>query len=221
VGTGPDSFRFDDKGIYHGDEMFVAADAMSLRGVHNFANAVLAISAVRCALATDASLNALGAGLESFKPLAHRMQQIGELNNVPVIDDGLATAANSAIAAHAIYSNTPAILFIGGHDRGIDYASLSIALTQRTAAALILTMGPAGKKVREGVNESAHPLLQFIDVSTLREGVQYASQHIGDAQVILFSPGGASYNEFSNYEERSAVFLDEFLRQGMIATRHE
>ncbi len=80
----------------------------SLRGVHNAQNAACAVAA---ALALGLDLPAIQAGLRSFPGLAHRMEQLGRLGKVLLVNDSKATNADSTAQALACF---PDIFWIAG-----------------------------------------------------------------------------------------------------------
>src|SRR5262249_1738239 len=80
----------------------------SLRGLHNAQNAACASA---CALALGVARDVLQNGLRSFPGLAHRMEQVGRLDNVLFVNDSKGTNADAA--AHAL-SSFPVIFWIAG-----------------------------------------------------------------------------------------------------------
>lgn len=174
-----------------------------LRGRHNYANAALALAAVTAGFDLDGKQDRLLAAVGTVAPLTGRLESVPSADGRPWVDDSLATAPEAVVAALETFPRERVALVLGGADRGLSLAPLRDYLAQRPGAAVeIVAVGPAGARwMREGGPATAHSRLAADFADAMRW-----LRHDADADVVLLSPGAPSFDEFANYEERSAAF---------------
>nr|WP_278249558.1 UDP-N-acetylmuramoyl-L-alanine--D-glutamate ligase [Nocardioides sp. IC4_145] len=175
------------------------ADELALRGRHNLVNLALALAAVDVLVEGGADRSALLAAARTFAPLAHRLEQVPSGDGRAWVDDSLATAPESVVAALETYADRRVVLLAGGADRGLSFAPLVDYLARRDPAAGVSTIavGPAGARLARELDVRLAP-----DFAT---ALTWASAP-SDAEVVLLSPGAPSFDEFASFEERSAAF---------------
>lgn len=190
--------------------------ALRLPGSHNRLNAVLAADAVAAALSTDpreqaaARAGALRA-LADFPGLEHRLQFIGEFP-VPggagfAFNDSKSTTPESAATAIEALDGDPRYgadrvhLIAGGYDKKIDLAPM-IAPASRCAA--VYTIGATGPSIAAGVAVAGG---RATECSTLDRAFNAARAAMRDREVLLLSPGCASWDQYVNFERRGEEFV--------------
>ena len=177
------------------DALLARAD-LGLLGDHNVANALAAALAVREA---GVPLAAIGEGLRSFRPLAHRLEPVREVGGVRWINDSKATnIASTVVAVEAM--DRPFVLLLGGRHKGEPYTRLAPLLTVRCR--LVIAYGESGELIERDLGGKV-PLERgttFEDVVARARG----AARPGDA--VLLSPACSSYDMFKNYEERGGAF---------------
>ncbi len=170
---------------------------------HNTVNAALAASAAAQVLGravTDAEVDAAAA---SFTGLPHRLQTVRRTGATRWIDDTLATTGEAVVAAlHAMRPDEEIALIVGGMDRSLDYRQLDDYLCSGQRRVRLI-QGPSNG-TRIGVRfAAAHPEHTH-PVGDLQEAVRVAAA--AGVDVVLLSPGAASYDIFRNYEEKAAMY---------------
>jgi len=177
------------------DALLARAD-LGLLGDHNVANALAAALAVREAAVP---LAAIGEGLRSFRPLAHRLEPVREVGGVRWINDSKATnIASTVVAVEAM--DRPFVLLLGGRHKGEPYTRLAPMLREKCR--LVIAYGESGELIERDLGGKV-PLERgttFEDVVARARG----AARPGDA--VLLSPACSSYDMFKNYEERGATF---------------
>jgi UDP-N-acetylmuramoylalanine--D-glutamate ligase len=138
---------------------------------------------------------------EDFSPLAHRQQEIGEIDGVLYVDDSISTTPESAIAALDVYRGRPVSIIIGGQDRGIDYGALVERLSAAPPLAIIL-LGASGRRICDLLASNATIHL----AQSMREAVDLAREATPPGGVILLSPAAPSYGMYRNFIERGEDF---------------
>lgn len=182
---------------------------LKVPGRHNRMNAAAAISACCCVQIDEASIQT---GLEAFQGLPHRLQFVGEFQNRRFYNDSLATTPESAICAINAFSQVPVILLAGGSDKKVDLTKFAkTILNQTKATALMGETGSALDHLLENLKPAesqvasaliSHPHKSF------QEAFDWAFQHSEPGDVILLSPGCASYDWFSSFVERGERFSE-------------
>ena len=177
------------------DALLARAD-LGLLGDHNVANALAAALAVREA---GVPLAAIGEGLRSFRPLAHRLEPVREVGGVRWINDSKATnIASTVVAVEAM--DRPFVLLLGGRHKGEPYTRLAPMLREKCR--LVIAYGESGELIKRDLGGKV-PLERgttFEDVVARARG----AARPGDA--VLLSPACSSYDMFKNYEERGGAF---------------
>jgi UDP-N-acetylmuramoyl-L-alanine---L-glutamate ligase len=165
---------------------------------HNLSNQSAAL-AVAHHLGIDRAV-ALRAA-DDFQPLAHRQQEIGEIDGVLYVDDSISTTPESAVAALEVYRDRAVSIIAGGHDRGLDYSVLIDRLRATPPNAVIL-LDASGRRIY-------HELASLAGVHFVRsmsEAVTLARTVTPRGGVVLLSPAAPSYGTYRSYIERGADF---------------
>jgi UDP-N-acetylmuramoyl-L-alanine---L-glutamate ligase len=202
-----------DGSFHDGPRVYVPVGALPLTGRHNAVNAAGALSAIAAAgFDLWAHREALLAQLATFRPLANRLEPIGTVGGRLVIDDGLSTAPQAAIAALAAYPDVPVGIVIGGHDRGLDYDALANALSFRQSPTWVVTVPESGRRIGALIAEACVGANnQFVTVSHVDDFdncVEVLLRLVPDGGVILLSPAAPSFGRFRDYKERSVRFRE-------------
>ncbi|MFQ5888457.1 MAG: UDP-N-acetylmuramoyl-L-alanine--D-glutamate ligase [Gemmatimonadota bacterium] len=181
---------------------WTSVSELKLVGRHNAANALaagLAAALVGCADREIAS------GLREFEALPHRLQPIGERNDVLWVNDSKATnVAASAVALRAF--DRPVVLLLGGRHKGEPYTSLIPELRRHGRA--IVAYGEAAPYIVADLREEVSTIRVE---STLESTVRAAGDLAEPGDVVLLSPACSSYDLFPDYEERGRAFERAFL----------
>ncbi len=183
------------------DEIMTTSKIL-IRGRHNLIN-ILAAAAI--AKASGFSNAAIHAGVDGFKGVAHRLELVRELNGVRWYNDSIATAPERSMAAiHSFVE--PIVLLAGGRDKNLPWNEFAELVHQRVK--YLVTFGEAGPLIARAVETAIGKgqLQKIVECVHLEEAVQAASELAQSGDVVLLSPGGTSYDEFKDFEERGEVF---------------
>ena len=177
-------------------------ERIQLRGVHNCLNVLAA-----CALAIAAGFpfELLAKGVEGFNGVPHRLEFVREWNGSRWYNDSIATAPERSMAAVHSFEE-PLVLILGGRDKNLPWEDLADLIHQRVDHVVIF--GEAVAKIRASIG-SVRPgrrPYSLVECADLFEAVQAAARVAGPGSVVLFSPGGTSYDTFTDFEERGERF---------------
>jgi UDP-N-acetylmuramoylalanine--D-glutamate ligase len=182
----------------HGDREEYPLDMIKIPGLHNVENVMASIMASRyCGCSPVSIISAVA----DFKGISHRIEFTDEKNGVAFYDDSKGT--NVGAVARALETFTrPIILLMGGRDKEGDFETLR-PLVRAKVKELVL-FGEA----RNRINDLIGGVVKTSKATTLKEAIEVAYRHSSPGDVVLLSPGCASFDEFSNYKERGRFFKD-------------
>jgi UDP-N-acetylmuramoylalanine--D-glutamate ligase len=175
---------------------YYPAHLPGLVGRHNLENALAALVAGRLAGALPAEARL---ALVAFRPLAHRMEMVGELDGVFFYDDSKGTNVGAVVAAIDRFPR-PVVLIAGGRDKGGSYEPLAQVMKQAGRGAVLI--GEAAAKLREVLA----PVVPVEIAGSLEGAVAQAATMARSGDAVLLSPACSSFDMFRNYEHRAEVF---------------
>jgi UDP-N-acetylmuramoylalanine--D-glutamate ligase len=167
---------------------------LSLLGEHNRDNAAAAILLSVAAGLTRAQLD-----LRKLTALPHRLEPVHSKHGVTWVNDSKATNIDAALVGIGGIEGSKIVLLGGAGKAGSDYDRLRPALAENTRK--IICFGDAGPAIADAI---AGKTVQR--VPTLSDAVVAASQAAQPNDIVLLSPACASFDEFSNFEERGRAF---------------
>ncbi|MEW5700792.1 MAG: UDP-N-acetylmuramoyl-L-alanine--D-glutamate ligase [Candidatus Zixiibacteriota bacterium] len=179
-----------ERGIIPGSERLIPP------GQHNRLNAA---AAVAVALADGLMPEEIAPGLIHFSGCEHRLEHVADVNGVAFVNDSKATNPDS-VAKAIVSFERPLVVIMGGLDKGTDFSPLADDLV-RHARALILT-GKAAPKLEVELGTR----LPYRTAPRFADAFAAAVDTAQPGDVVLLSPGCASFDQFDNYEHRGRVF---------------
>lgn len=180
------------------------AEVIELRGEHNRLNVLAA-----CAIAHAAGFSpeVMRDGVRGFRGVPHRLEFVRTWRGAQWYNDSIATAPERTIAAIHSFSG-PLILLLGGRDKDLPWEDLAKLVHQRVDHVIIF--GEAAEKIEAALGPRVPGNRPFSQarVANLKDAVLSASRVAQPGFVVLFSPGGTSYDEFKDFAERGERFKE-------------
>jgi UDP-N-acetylmuramoylalanine--D-glutamate ligase len=176
----------------------------ALAGRHGARNALAALAA---AMLAGANRDAIEGGLEAFRGVRDRMETVAELDGVTFINDTTATAPAATVAALETLAGRrgQVHLLAGGADKGLDPTPLVEAAT-RHRAKVYLFAGTATPALESALR--ARGLTPCGPFSGMTEAVAAARREAEPGDVVLLSPGCASFGLFRDEFDRGDRFRE-------------
>ena len=178
---------------------FDLREAPALRGTHNAQNAASAFAACRL---IGLGPRQIEPGLRSFPGLAHRLEQIAEIDGVRYVNDSKATNADAAEKALLSFDNIRWI--VGGQPKDGGIATL-LPLMDRVAKTYLI--GEAAPAFASELGD--HP---YVIAETIEKAVAMASADAQDGDTVLLAPACASFDQYRNFELRGDAFRAAVMR---------
>ncbi len=179
-------------------------EKIHLRGDYNVANV---LAALVIGHAAGFPLKAMVEAVEEFRGVPHRLELVREWNGVRWYNNSIASAPERTIAVlHAF--KEPIVLLLGGRDKNLPWEGLMQLVNERVDHVVIF--GEAAEKIERTVNSLPVGMKRtsILRVNGLREAVLKAAEVAKPGDVVLLSPGGTSFDEFKDFEERGERFRE-------------
>ena len=179
------------------DFMSMSVYDFTLKGKHNQYNTMAGSLA---GTTMEIRKEKIREAVQTFQNLEHRMEHVATIRGVEFINDSKATNINSTW--YALESmDKPTILVLGGVDKGNDYSLLMDMVQEKVKA--IVCLGLDNQKIHAAF-DGVVPVV--VDTASAQEAVTAAFSYAEKGDVVLLSPGCASFDLFKNYEDRGTQF---------------
>lgn len=170
---------------------------IAINGKHNMLNTMFATLA---AILAGAKEHVIREGLLDFKNVAHRMENVANINGVNFVNDSKGTNVDATAYALDSYSS-PLIWIAGGVDKGNDYKVLLPIVRNRVKT--LICLGKDNEKLKTAF-EGTIPVIR--ETERIEEAVNWGLDMGDKGDVVLLSPACASFDLFKNYEDRGNQF---------------
>ena len=193
------TFYLKNDAIYHSsvNTLIIKIKDIKLKGQHNLLNFLAAAS---CADICGIKIESIKNVLKTFKGIPHRIEYVTTIMGVEYINDSKATNINSVIVAIKTY-NKPTILLLGGVNKGVDFGLLVPHIKNSNIKA-ILAYGEASEQIKSAIGDA----VRLFTINDLNSAVKNAHSIAQPGDVVLLSPGCASFDQFKNFEDRGNFF---------------
>ena len=178
-------------------DLKIDMSAVALKGEHNRDNMNAAISVCREFGLSDDDINN---GLQTYKPLPHRMENVGTFKEITFYDDAIAVIPEATIAALGSLQNVDTLL-LGGTDRGYDFSELEKIVKQKGVRNLVL-FPDTGKKMFVNNREE----FNVLETESMKDAVDFAYQNTKTGSICLLSTASPSYKLWKDFEEKGDEF---------------
>ncbi len=139
--------------------------------------------------------------LEDFSPPKHRMQLVAQIGGVSFYNDSKSTSSAATIAALRNFEDGKVILILTGRGKNEDYTALIETVLRK--AKTVVVFGEMAKLLVPALM-SRGAAVEIVE--NMESAVKTAYSMACPGDVVLFSPGGSSFDLYKNYEERGEHF---------------
>jgi len=177
----------------------ISPDRLSIPGKHNILNF---LAAATCSKLIGIKEDKILKTLKNFKGLEHRLEHVLTVNNITYINDSKSTNIESVICAIESFGQ-PIILLLGGQNKQSDFRLL-LPQIKVSLVKLVITYGESGGHIKTVLGDA----VRSEQMEDLNSAVRKAHNLAAAGDIILLSPGCASFDEFKNFEHRGRFFKD-------------
>lgn len=187
------------------DTCVCSLEDIPLRGRHNILNV---LAAVTLADSVGIPVEAMAHAIRTFRGVEHRLELVRTLRGVQYVNDSIATAPERALAALDSFTE-PIVLLAGGRDKEMVWEPWARCVLQRVKRVILfgeLAETLEAHLTRQPCLPGFQMLRDITRVGTMVEAVAAAAETAEPGDVVLLSPGGTSYDAFTDFAERGEVF---------------
>lgn len=176
-------------------------DELGIKGGHNVENA---LAASLMAFLVGAPVDGIIDVLKTFQGVEHRIEFVRELDGVKYYNDSKATNTDSAIKALETFAGH-IVLIAGGDDKGTDLTDFLQLVNERVD--YLILVGDAAARFKSCAINSGYPAEKILEAGySMQRAVELAKEISRSPQVVLLSPACASFDMYSDFEERGRDF---------------
>jgi UDP-N-acetylmuramoylalanine--D-glutamate ligase len=173
---------------------------LALKGRHNIYNSMAAAIASKV---LNIRKDKIRESLADFQGVEHRLEAVITVCGINFINDSKATNVNSTWYALECMEND-VVWIVGGIDKGNDYSELFPIVKKKVKA--IVCLGKDNKKIIEAFKDKVKTI---VETTSMEEAVRSSYYLAKKGETVLLSPACASFDLFSNYEDRGRQFKKE------------
>lgn len=168
---------------------------IQLRGKHNLGNVMAAALA---SFLGGVPVEDIRNMIRAFQPLAHRLEYLGKAGNVHVYNDSKSTNMDALVKALESFDEQ-IVLIAGGEDKGCPLEDVVRLIREKVRHVILF-----GKDVSRF--QGAIRDVPVESYTTLKDAVSSAWKLAKRGDVLLFSPGGSSFDLYVDFEQRGDDF---------------
>jgi UDP-N-acetylmuramoylalanine--D-glutamate ligase len=184
------------------EEKLIETSELQLLGAHNVENAMAAAAA---SLALGIGPDDVAEGLRSFEGVVHRLERVRVRGAVLFVNDSKATNVASALAAIGSFEGGLRLI-LGGSLKGESFARLVGPVSERCVAVYLI--GAAEDQLAIDLAGAAAAGVHIERSGTLEQAVESAAADAAPGEVVLLSPACASFDAFTDFEQRGDRFRE-------------
>ena len=182
-------------------EAIMTASELGVPGSHNVENALATIAVAKL---RGIDNQVIKETLAHFGGVKHRLQYVGDINQVKFYNDSKSTNILATQKALSGFDNSKVILIAGGLDRGNEFDEL---VPDIKGLKKMVILGESAARVKRAADQAE---VSYLDASDVRDATRKAFSVAEPGDVVLLSPANASWDMYKNFEVRGDEFLAVF-----------
>ncbi len=182
-------------------EVIDVADVF-IPGDHNIENA---LAATALAYYSGIQVTNIAQALRTFTGVAHRIEWLGEVNEVVFFNDSKGTNPDASIVAVRAMER-PTVLIAGGMDKGSEFESFIASFDDKIKH--LVVFGETAKIIEDTAHKMGYDAVSHVE--SLDQAVETAFNLSSEGDAILLSPACASWDMYPSFEHRGDHFKECF-----------
>jgi UDP-N-acetylmuramoyl-L-alanine---L-glutamate ligase len=143
--------------------------------------------------------------MRETEPLPHRLQSVGVHSGIEWVNDSIATAPEATLAALDALGDNVETIFLGGFDRGYDFAELADRLNSSETIRQIVFFPTTGDRIKALLQPD--PNKAILETKDMSQAVQWAAAHTSPGKIALLSCASPSFGLYKDFNERGEAFI--------------
>lgn len=184
--------------IYINNEEVIDTKDIVLKGTHNYEN-ILAMLVLTNILNID--IKYVKEVLKEFRGVEHRIEFVRSINGVKYYNDSKSTNPTATITALKSFEGN-IHLILGGMDRNQDFNDLIPYLSKIKK---IYAIGEVRNRIIDFAKENN---IECEDYEFLKDAIASIKKNVIEGDIVLLSPGSASWDQYAKFEDRGEEFKD-------------
>jgi UDP-N-acetylmuramoylalanine--D-glutamate ligase len=194
--------HIEEKSIKINEQIICSVDEVGLTGEYNLQNVCAAISASWYFTKDKGSI---ANSIKSFKGLPHRLEFVSNKRGITFYNDSFSSAPTATMAAITAFEH-PIVLILGGYDKKVDLEPLVQTIVESDAVKFTVLIGEVREALANIFREKGAENFEVCSDQNMQTILSAAMQHAQSGDVVLLSPGFASFDMFANFTERGELF---------------
>lgn len=195
-------FYYMDGYIWHDDKKIIDVKKIKMRGIHNYENICACLSAVYHMIDVDKAVEVIC----QFVSVPHRLEFVREIDGVKWYNDSVSSSPSRTIAGLESFSED-IVLIAGGYDKNLDYQVLVEPILKKVSK--LILFGSTSDKIYTSIKDTGRDSeIEIYLCDNLSEVIYKAKEVSIPGEVVLFSPGSASFDMFKDFADRGIKFKD-------------
>ena len=182
-------------------EAIIKVAEIGVPGSHNVENALATIAVAKLRGIDNQTIKEV---LSDFGGVKHRLQYVGQVNEVSFYNDSKSTNILATQKALSGFDNSKVILIAGGLDRGNEFDEL---VPDLKGLKKMVILGQSAPRVKRAADQAG---VSYLDATNVRDAAHKAFAQAEPGDIVLLSPANASWDMYSNFEVRGDEFLAAF-----------
>ena len=170
-----------------------------------------ALTAAALARAHGVPAAAVRDGLRAYRPGAHRIEHVADVDGVAYVDDSKATNAHAAAASLGSFPAGSVVWVAGGLAKGARFEDLVRDRAERLRAVVLIGVDQGPWREALGRHAPGIPAVGIDPADTgtvMSRAVHEARRLARPGDTVLLAPACASMDQFASYADRGAAFVD-------------
>lgn len=189
---------YKDNIIYVDNKEVINTNDILLRGIHNYEN-ILSVLMLLKTLNIDYKY--LIEVLKEFKGVEHRIEFVKEINKVKYYNDSKSTNPTSTITALKSFDKNIHLL-LGGMERNQEFTDIK---EYKNKIKCIYAFGEVRNRIIDFCKKYK---IKYIEYNTISEIMKDITNYLNEEDIVLLSPGSASWDQYKKFEDRGNEFKE-------------
>ncbi len=204
----PEVYTLSDGYILKNGQRIIDTSDIKAKGLHNIKNFMCALSLCEGLI----SKKAISDTAKDFMGLPHRQRVIYDKCGVRAIDSSIDSSPMRTKATLESLEGKYTVI-LGGSDKGLDYSLLTPVLKKKASAVVFTGENMTKMLTQIDINVLKSSNVYIFTERNFDSAVRLAIKNVRDGGNLILSPASASYDAFSNFEERGKRYRDIVLKE--------